>query len=164
MPPRPKTLYDVLGVTSDADKDIVKKAYRRLARELHPDATRGDKVKEERFKEVALAYAVLGDQRKRAAYDRGISTAGGATIFGARFEEFVGRVGGEGITRDNFSKFMDDFLEVVQEFKAESERRASGTKPEDLGSFIGLIEDLFGIEEGVIKTGTEKDGPGRGSR
>ncbi len=65
-----KDLYKNLGVAEDADEDTIKKAYRKLAKENHPDATGGDKRKTERFKEVNEAYAVLGDKDKRAEYDR----------------------------------------------------------------------------------------------
>jgi curved DNA-binding protein len=63
-------LYQVLGVARDADEKEIKKAYRKLARELHPDHTEGDKRAEERFKKVSAAYAVLSDREKRKLYDQ----------------------------------------------------------------------------------------------
>lgn len=63
--------YATLGVSKDADQDAVKKAYRRLALELHPDRTGGDKDAELRFKQVNAAYAVLSDPDKRLMYDSG---------------------------------------------------------------------------------------------
>jgi curved DNA-binding protein CbpA len=65
-----KDLYAILGVPENADADTIKKAYRKLAKQNHPDATGGDKKKTERFKEVGDAYAVLSDAKKRQEYDR----------------------------------------------------------------------------------------------
>jgi curved DNA-binding protein len=62
-------LYATLGVPRDADADAIKKAYRKLAGQLHPDKNPGDKKKEERFKHVNHAYDVLGDDKKRKLYD-----------------------------------------------------------------------------------------------
>src|SRR5262249_41871370 len=62
--------YDVLGVARDSSEADIKKAYRKLAMECHPDRNNGDKAAEERFKLVAEAYEVLRDPDKRAAYDR----------------------------------------------------------------------------------------------
>jgi molecular chaperone DnaJ len=72
----PETLYDTLGVKKGASADEIKKAYRRLARQHHPDANQGDKAAEERFKQVQTAYDVLSDPEKRKAYDRFGSTNG----------------------------------------------------------------------------------------
>jgi len=62
--------YAVLGVTREADEAEIKKAYRKLAMEHHPDRNNGDKAAEEKFKEITEAYEVLRDPDKRAAYDR----------------------------------------------------------------------------------------------
>lgn len=62
--------YDVLGVAKDASDGDIKKAYRKMAVKYHPDKNPGDKVAEEKFKEVAEAYEILKDADKRAAYDR----------------------------------------------------------------------------------------------
>jgi molecular chaperone DnaJ len=66
----PRDYYDVLAVSREADDDEIKKAFRRLARELHPDINRHDPAAEEKFKEVAEAYEVLSDHERRAVYDR----------------------------------------------------------------------------------------------
>jgi molecular chaperone DnaJ len=70
------SLYDTLGVKKGASQDEIKKAYRKLARQHHPDANPGDKAAEERFKEVQTAYDVLSDEKKRKEYDRYGSTNG----------------------------------------------------------------------------------------
>ena len=62
--------YEILGVDRDADADAIKKAYRRLARQLHPDVN-PDPATQERFKEVSAAYEVLSDPEKRRMYDLG---------------------------------------------------------------------------------------------
>ncbi|MEE2996005.1 MAG: DnaJ domain-containing protein [Pseudomonadota bacterium] len=69
-----KSPYDLLGVGRNADRDEIKRAYRRLAKELHPDVNAGDKTAEERFKHVTAAYNLLADRRKRAEFDRNIKT------------------------------------------------------------------------------------------
>ena len=108
--------YKILGVARDADKDDLKKAYRKLAMQYHPDRNPGDRDAERHFKEVNEAYEVLRDDQKRAAYDRfghaafehggasgfgqGFGT-GFADIFEEMFGEFMGggRRGGRASTR-----------------------------------------------------------------
>lgn len=65
-----KDYYAILGVDKNADGASIKKKYRQLARELHPDKTKGDKKLEDRFKEVSEAYDILSDDKKRAEYDQ----------------------------------------------------------------------------------------------
>ena len=73
-----KDFYKVLGVAKDADQATIKKAYRKLARANHPDSKPGDKAAEDRFKQVAEAYDVLGDAAKRKEYDEMRSMFAGA--------------------------------------------------------------------------------------
>ena len=65
-----KDYYEILGVARDADAETIKKAYKRLAIQSHPDRNPGDHEAEERFKESSEAYQVLSDPEKRATYDR----------------------------------------------------------------------------------------------
>jgi molecular chaperone DnaJ len=98
--------YDVLGVSRDADDATIKKAFRRLARELHPDVNTHDPQAEEKFKEAAEAYEVLSDPDRRATYDRygheGLRSGGYAPNFDAFasvadiFNTFFGGGGGLG--------------------------------------------------------------------
>ena len=80
--------YKELGVAKGASADEVKKAFRKLAKELHPDKNPGDKAAEERFKRITAAFDLLGDAEKRAKYDRGEIDADGR-------EQFRGFGGGQ---------------------------------------------------------------------
>jgi len=66
----PRDYYEVLGVPRNATEDEIKKAYRKLARENHPDRNPGDKAAEQRFKEIQDAYDILSDKQKRAQFDQ----------------------------------------------------------------------------------------------
>lgn len=110
-------LYRILGVERNATEADIKKTYRRLARELHPDKNKGNKESEERFKKVSAAYAVLGNADKRKLYDK---------------------YGIDGL-RDGFDPKM---WEQAQGFG----RRSGGAEgPVDFGGFTGFggMEDLF---------------------
>ena len=88
-----KDYYEILSVPKNASAAEIKKAYRKLAQKHHPDANAGDPKAEERFKEVSAAYDVLGDEEKRAAYDRVREMGAGG--FGAGFPG-AGGTGSEG--------------------------------------------------------------------
>jgi molecular chaperone DnaJ len=79
-----KDFYKVLGVSKDATKEEIKRAYRKLAQKHHPDANKGDAGAEARFKEISEAYAILSNDQKRREYDqmRSFVEAGGERIYG----------------------------------------------------------------------------------
>src|SRR2546423_6697198 len=108
-----RDLYEVLGVERGASQADLKKAYRRLAQQYHPDKCPGDKSAEENFKEAANAYQILSDDEQRALYDRfgfdGLRRGGGGpagpgfssvedifSAFGDLFGDFFGGRGGGG--------------------------------------------------------------------
>lgn len=102
--------YEILGVAKDASPDVIKKAYRKLAMQYHPDKNPNNKEAEDKFKEAARAYEVLGDAEKRSRYDRfghqGVDGPGGMgghqfhdaadifEAFGDIFGDFFGQQGG----------------------------------------------------------------------
>ncbi|MEW6996719.1 molecular chaperone DnaJ [Colwelliaceae bacterium BS250] len=100
--------YEVLAISKDASERDIKKAYKRLAMKYHPDRTKGDKDKEEQFKEVKEAYEILNDDQKRAAYDQyghaafeqgghgGGGGFGGGQDFGDAFGDIFGDIFGGG--------------------------------------------------------------------
>ncbi|OQW96305.1 MAG: molecular chaperone DnaJ [Verrucomicrobia bacterium A1] len=110
MPPPKRDFYEVLGLAREASEDDLKKAYRQLAIQFHPDKNPGNKEAEEKFKEISEAYEILSDPQKRAAYDqfghRAFAPGGGGGAgfggggFGIDLEEalrtFMGAFGGGG--------------------------------------------------------------------
>jgi len=76
--------YKVMGISSTATEEDIKKTYRKLARQYHPDLNPGDKAAEERFKEIGEAYEVLSDPERRAEYDGRQAATGAASGSAAR--------------------------------------------------------------------------------
>ena len=98
-------LYRVLGVARSASAEEIKRAYRKLAKELHPDLNPDDPKVEQRFKEVSLAYSILGDADKRKLYDSGAIDAQGqerATGFGGGFRRQASGGAGGGWREQRF--------------------------------------------------------------
>ena len=85
-----KDFYKVLGVDKKAAADEIKKRYRALARDLHPDKTKGDSAKEEKFKAVSEAYEILSDAKKRAEYDEARSLFERGGFQGGDFHDVFG--------------------------------------------------------------------------
>jgi DnaJ-class molecular chaperone len=125
--------YDVLGVKRNASEDDIKKAYRKLAREHHPDRNPGDKKAEAKFKEVQEAYDVLSDKTKRSQYDRfgrvGPDGGVGGGPGGTTFRWGTGGPGG--------------FQEVDPQHAADMFREMFGG---GLGGFGGMedVDEIFG--------------------
>jgi molecular chaperone DnaJ len=130
-----KDFYAVLGLSKDADAATIKKTYRNLARELHPDKTRGDKKLEDRFKEVSEAYDILGDEKKRAEYDEARSLYESGAFRQGGFQGFSGDFG------DLFGNGGDIFSSLF------GGRRAP-RKGQDLQTetTISFKESIFGKE------------------
>ncbi|MBC8021067.1 MAG: J domain-containing protein [Methyloceanibacter sp.] len=117
-------LYSVLGVAKTAKAADITKAYRKLAKKLHPDLNPGDKSAEERFKTITAAYDILKDEEKRGRYDRGeIDASGQETPQQRYYREYAG--GQEGA------------------------RYRSTAGYEDIGAFSDLFGDLFGERGGM---------------
>lgn len=138
--------YEVLGVDRGADKDTLKKAYRKLAMQFHPDRNPGDEEAERKFKELNEAYDVLKDDEKKAAYDRFGHAAfegGGPRPGGAGFEGFSGG-------------FADIFEEMFGEFMGGGGRRgASPGRGSDLRYNMTVsLEDAFNGKQAEIRVPT----------
>ncbi len=128
--------YEVLGVPRNASAEEIKKAFRRLARQYHPDVNK-DKDAEAKFKEINEAYEVLSDEQKRAAYDRyGHAAAQGPGGFGA----------------EGFSDINDIFNEFFGGFaRANAQSRRAPRRGADLryDLRIDFLEAIFGVEKEI---------------
>src|SRR5215813_15105851 len=130
--------YDVLGVQKSASADDVKRAYRKLAKKLHPDANKNDPKAAQRFAELNSAYEILGEDDKRKAFDRGEIDAEGKPRFRG-FEGFgAGHPGGAaGAGREGV---FETFSFGPEGFRRSSGRGGFGGG----GGFDDIIRDMFG--------------------
>lgn len=150
--------YEVLGVDKSATPDAIKKAYRKLAMQYHPDRNPGDKEAEEKFKEINEAYEILSDEDKRSQYDQFghaafDQTAGGG--YGGGFSGFTGFSGGD--YSDIFGDIFNMFGGGSSGF-ASSGSRNGPRKGADLRVNITLTfeEAAFGCEKKIKLTRKEK--------
>ena len=131
--------YEILGVTKGAGEDELKKAYRRLAKQFHPDVNQDDPEAEHKFKEISEAYEVLSDSNKRARYDQfghNDPSAGGTGGFGG--------FGGFGGVEDIFESFFSGF-------GGSSSRRNGPRKGADIREHVTIEfkEAAFGVKKSV---------------
>ena len=126
-----KDYYRTLGIDKQATEKDIKKAYRKLATEFHPDKTKGNKAKEEKFKEISEAYQVLGNPEKRKQYD----------ALGSDWEQF----------QQSGSSF-EDFMEMKRRYRQQTQdgayQRASGTSYGGGTDFSDIFESFFGNRSG----------------
>ncbi|WKC58069.1 molecular chaperone DnaJ [Borrelia sp. P9F1] len=133
-----KDYYEILGLSKGASKDEIKKAYRKIAIKYHPDKSQGNKEAETLFKEATEAYEVLGDDNKRAQYDRFGHTAfeGG----GSGFSGFSGGFSG-------FSDIFEDFGDIFDSFFTGGRgqgRHSQSMKGKDVSYQIEIsLEDAY---------------------
>jgi molecular chaperone DnaJ len=137
-----RDLYEVLGISRNASQDEIKKAYRKLAVQFHPDKNPGDKAAEDKFKEIAEAYAILNDPDKRLRYDR----------FGHTATSGAGDFGGFSTVEDIFSAFGDIFGGGFGDiFGGTSRRRQRRTQNRGSDLQIRLNLTLEEVASGVSK-------------
>lgn len=178
-----RDFYEVLGVDRESSTEDIKKAYRKMAMQYHPDRNPGDKAAEEKFKELGEAYEILSDDQKRAAYDRFGHAAfqqgghagggfgggavdpfeifrevfGGATGGGGIFEEFFN--GGGRRTRDGRQRGSD----LRYDLQISLEEAASGVEKELELEKLGVCDECggSGSRGGGTKTCTTCKGHGQ---
>src|SRR5262245_5097297 len=139
--------YEVLGVPRTASQDDVKKAFRRLAKKLHPDANKGDKKAAAKFAELSAAHEILGDEDKRKAFDRGEIDAEGKP----RFRSFEGFGAGAGPRTGGFADEggFETFTFGPEGFQRGAGRGGRGFR----GGIDDILREMFGGAAGA--------GPGR---
>ncbi len=154
-----KDFYQILGVKENATEQEIKKAYRKLAREHHPDATAGDKKSEERFKEISEAYDTLSDSTKRREYDdeRAFARPGGmggpGGPGGFQFRDFGGGRGGTFRAQD-----LGNLGDIFDLFGGMGGGAAQGARPRrgaDLGSQVNISFDdaMQGVSLPLVLSG-----------
>ncbi len=155
-----RNYYEVLGVSRSADQETLKKVYRKLALQYHPDRNPGNKQAEEKFKEISEAYAILSDTQKRSAYDQ-FGHAGVGMGAGTQGEGFGGF---EGFTRD-FGGFSDIFNDIFSDFfggTTTQKRRSSRGQDLVTEVVLNFEESIFGVQKEVQVYRLETCGECRG--
>lgn len=152
--------YEILGTSRNASPEDVKRAYRQMALKYHPDRNPGNREAEERFKEAAEAYSVLGDQEKRATYDR-------FGHDGLRGEGFQGFSGFDSSIFEGFEDILGSFFGFGDIFGTSSRRsRQASERGQDLALEIEITleEAAAGVEKEIKLNRAEVCPSCRGSR
>jgi len=140
-----KDYYKVLGLSSAATEEDIKKTYRKLARQYHPDLNPGDKAAEERFKEIGEAYEVLSDPGRRAKYDNKEQTAQSAgTASGS-----AARKPASPFTEEMYNAMRRqsrDYFDVEAQVKAKKEK-STKRNPLDAGDLFAAYFGQVGKEK-----------------
>jgi|TARA_B100000809_G_scaffold217213_1_gene223267 molecular chaperone DnaJ len=137
-----KDFYEILGVAKNAGEDEIKKSYRKLAMQYHPDRNKDNKVAEKKFKEASAAYEILKDPQKRAAYDQ--------------YGHDAFRQGGSGGTH-GFGDFSGGFSDIFEEFfgggfGGSSSRRSGPTRGTDLRYNMAVtLQEAFSGKKSEIR-------------
>ena len=156
--------YTTLGVKKDATQDEIQKAYRRLAKKLHPDLNPGNKVAEEKFKEITAAYDLLSDPVKRARFDRGeVDGSGTERPRQQYYRDFADQDGWSAYTNNaGFADFGDyagaeDILSEIfgREGRAGRRRRGQDVRYHLALSFLDAVNG--GKQSIVLPDGTTLD-------
>ncbi|MEG5058267.1 DnaJ domain-containing protein [Microcoleus sp. A2-C5] len=134
-----RNYYQILGVPRDAKADEIKKAYRRLARQLHPDVNPGDKSSEDRFKDINEAYDILSDIEKRAQYDQF-----------SKFWKQKGFQGKQGVKLPNFTSWGNN--------KASRKKPAEDIDFSDYSDFNKFLDQVLGRRR-EVRMATANDAP-----
>ncbi len=146
----PKDYYDILSVSKTASQDEIKKAYRKLAFKYHPDRNKGDKGKEEKFKEASEAYQVLGDPKKRRKYDSfghsAFNGGGGFQDVGDIFEAFKDIFGASDFFGRGFRGGFSGFEELFSSSNFERVKKGADLYHEVK---LDLKEALTGAEKEI---------------
>ncbi len=131
----PKDYYKILGLQKSASQDDIKKAFRKMAHEYHPDKTKGNETASAKFKEASEAYSILGDEQKRKQYDTFGSAGPGFNPggYGGQGGGGGGFSGGQGFSGFDFSQFTQQYSQNGNSFEF------------DLGDIFG---DIFGMGGG----------------
>src|SRR5713226_8814099 len=138
--------YDILGVSRSADADELKRTYRKLAMQFHPDRNQSDKSAEQKFKDINEAYDVLKDDQKRAAYDR----------FGhAAFDNNSRGPGDFGFASGFSGGFADIFEEMFGAMGGGRRTQAGPSRGSDLRYNLEVpLEDAFRGKQTTIRVAT----------
>jgi molecular chaperone DnaJ len=162
-------LYECLGVSKTATADEIKTAYRKLAKQYHPDANPNNKEAEAKFKEINVAYETLGDATKRAQYDRfgssGQNMGGGGNPFGGGFGGGSFNMGGMNIDLDDILNNFMGGMGGGFEFGGDIFGRKSKMRGGDINLSVALTfkEACLGVKKNLSFTRMEKCGDCHGT-